>query len=531
MKIVDLLSKRDKSFIEPVFQSGKSTLMFSGFVFLALVLWTFQILGLELFDFVRGFSNTGGFLSKMYPPEFGSLQVTMALAAETLVMSVFATVLGMLLGVTLAYVAAGNSGFGLALRSTSRFLIVFFRSIPDLVFAILLVALFGIGPAAGAIALGLGSIGMIGRLTSQAIEDASANPKVALISNGASRSQVFFGSTLRQVAASLVGLFLYRLDINFRSATLMGLVGAGGIGLLLKMTLGVLDYQGAMGVVAVIFAMIFSIEGVSIKIRASLIHSGTRRQRPWLNSVRIFSIATLLSFVLGLITYADQLWGALARLDYFGEILMALLMPDFVSNSALLFGGAFESIAIAIQGTFWGLFIGLPVGFLAARKQGFGKLSYWLARSFLVVKRGFPTLVIALIFVSAIGLGPLAGILAMAIGTGGALAKFVADSLEEGKLGPVVALSSNGASKWQQFVAGTLPQLSPTLLGHVLYSLDMNVRYATVLGIVGGGGIGVVILTSVRVLDFGTTSAALILILGTLLVLERISSLLRRKLR
>lgn len=494
-----------------------------------LVLWTFEYLGLSLSDFVKGFSSSGSFLAGMIPPDFGSLDVTLSLAFETLVMAVVGTSLGMVLGVALAYLSAKNSLFPVYVSAPARLLIVVSRSIPDLVFAVLLVALFGIGPTAGAIALGLGSIGMVGRISTQAIEDSSGLEKEALRSAGATKIQVFFGATLPQVFPSLIALFLYRLDINFRSATLMGLVGAGGIGLLLKMTLGVLDYNGAMGVITVIFLLIFLLEGISISLRAHIQNTGASSERSFpLGWVVLAVMSGLL--LAGIVGYMPNLVQSAGRLGYFGTMISGFFVPDFLSNFDLLANGILESLAIAIQGTFWGLFIGLPVGFWAARKSGFGPVGYALARSFLVIKRGFPTLVIALLFISAIGLGPLAGILAMAIGTGGALAKFIADSLEDARTGPVTALATNGSSKWHQFVSGVLPQMSPTLLGHILYSLDMNIRYAAVLGIVGGGGIGVVILTSVRIQDFGTTSAALLLIIAVLVCLEFLSSWLRRKL-
>ena len=518
------------------FRSGKPELLFLTFVFLVLVIWSWEFLGLTRALQISIATNPGSFLSRTWPPDFSNSQSVIELLIETLVMAAAGTVLGTLMGLGLASLAAKNSGF-VVLRQLSRFLIVFFRSIPDLVLAMVLVALVGLGPGAGTLALAFGSIGMIGRLMTQAIEDIDSNIERSSRAIGAGKASTFTIGVLPQITPALIAAFLYRLDINLRSATVLGLVGAGGIGLLLRASLGSLDYRSALAIIVFIFVLVLVIETVSIRIRNLIFtpssearQSGAPRSGTWWAGVTGLAVFTALTVSgLGLVT--QSIGKTLTRLSEFAATVRAFLAPDFVTQFESIAQGALETIALALVATFLGVFIGLPVGIAAARNSGHWLVTYLIGRGFLLIKRGLPTLVIALIFVAWLGLGPLPGVLALALGTGGILAKFIADTIEEADVSKVRSLSSVGATKAQIFVSGILPQVSPALLGHILYSLDLNIRYSAIVGIVGGGGLGTLVISSVRLLDYGTTSAIVLIIFAMLVVVELISGKVRSWIR
>lgn len=137
-----------------------------------------------------------------------------------------------------------------------------------------------------------------------------------------------------------------------------------------------------------------------------------------------------------------------------------------------------------------GAVLSIPVGILAARNVTPHPVVYWLARAWVLVVRAVPELILAVVFVAALGLGPVAGPCALAIGSIGFLAKLVADALEEIDEGPVDAARSVGCGWWKTLFAAVLPQAMPSIVGSGLYMLDVNIRASTVLGIVGAGGIG-----------------------------------------
>jgi phosphonate transport system permease protein len=147
----------------------------------------------------------------------------------------------------------------------------------------------------------------------------------------------------------------------------------------------------------------------------------------------------------------------------------------------------------------------------------------------IAVTRTIPSFIFALYFVTAVGLGPFAAVLALAVHSIGTLGKLFAETVEEMDTGPVDALRAAGASRLQVFVHAVLPGVATAFVDLVLYRFDVNVRDSLVTGIVGGGGIGFLIFNSMQLFQYREVSMELIVLLGLLLAVERISSLLRAR--
>ena len=145
-----------------------------------------------------------------------------------------------------------------------------------------------------------------------------------------------------------------------------------------------------------------------------------------------------------------------------------------------------------------------------------------------MVIRALPELIVAIILIVMMGLGPIPGAIALGLGSIGLLGKLVADSIEETDIRVQDALHATGASRAQVHAAATLRQSLPALVAHVLYQLDVNIRSATLLGIVGAGGIGYYLLNASRVQQFQTVTLILLMILAVVLLLEMLSAWIRR---
>jgi len=141
--------------------------------------------------------------------------------------------------------------------------------------------------------------------------------------------------------------------------------------------------------------------------------------------------------------------------------------------------------------------------------------------------RGLPELVVAVLFVSAMGLGPVPGTLALTVGTATFMAKLIGDALEEVSSAPREAVFATGASGVQEFFSAVLPQALPNLVSQTLYMLDVNLRSSTVLGIIGGGGIGFLLLSALRVLEEQTVGAIIIVIFVIVYAIELLGSFVR----
>ena len=199
---------------------------------------------------------------------------------------------------------------------------------------------------------------------------------------------------------------------------------------------------------------------------------------------------------------------------YFGDILSRMFPPDF-SNLYILMMSMLETIEIAMLGTLLAIILSIPIGLLSAKNIAPNYVIFFLARTVTIFFRAIPEFIMAMILVIAIGFGAMPGVIALGFHTMGFLAKFYAEAIEHINEGPIDALKSMGASKSQIISFGVIPQIMPSFIGNNLYILDRNIRMATMLGIVGAGGIGYELQSSFRMFDYQRVSAIIIIIFLT----------------
>jgi phosphonate transport system permease protein len=206
-------------------------------------------------------------------------------------------------------------------------------------------------------------------------------------------------------------------------------------------------------------------------------------------------------------------------LPFMWDFMRRMVPPDLsVLGNALR--GATETIQIAVVGTAVAAVLALPLGFAAARNAAPPWLFYW-ARSLLNAFRAVDTLVYALFFVAAVGLGPFPGTV---------LAKLYSEAIEAIEPGPVEAVRATGATELQVLRWGVLPQLVPQFLSFTLYRFETNIRAAAVLGFVGAGGIGFYIQTYLRLLNYPAAATVLLVLIGLVMIVDFASSRLRARL-
>ena len=506
-----------------------------------------------------GLDSMRNLLARMYPPRFGDISELVGLALETLMIAIAGTAMAVALSIPLAFAAARNTTRHRHIASTSRAVIVLTRAIPDLVFALIFVRALGLGPLPGVLAIGFHSIGMLGKVFADSIEEIDPGPLDAVRSAGATQRQTRVAAVLPQVLPSFIGMTLYRLDINVRASAILGLVGAGGIGTKLSERLGTLQYERAFGIIVVIFLMIVAVEKLASSIRQALLIStsdapstwsarllgrlgGSKAATPSARAVKISlpwspdRIMKAFYLGVGLVLVGASVFFAEVRVGRLIDsppkiwnIVSGMWPPDF-SRFSSIGGDLMESFWMAYAATFVGVAISLIPGMLGARNLAPTRVIYNMARYFVVLVRGIPHLIWALLFVSAVGLGPFAGTMALLIGTVGITAKFFMDSAEEIDEAPREAVAATGASGSQVTSASVVPQVLPAFIASSLYTFDINLRASVILGIVGAGGIGFKLLESVRSLNYDRTAAIMILVYGLVLVVERISGWIRKQL-
>lgn len=215
-------------------------------------------------------SLMGRFIAEFFPPDVSPafLSKTAWGALQTLAVSALGTLLAAAAGALLALPASGRSGF--ALRQLCRFALNFLRSVPELVWAALMVLAAGIGPFAGALALALHTTGVLGRLFAESLENAPREPEQALALSGVGAVAAFSYGSLPLVLPQWVAYTLYRWEMNIRMATVLGFVGGGGLGQLLYFHLSIFQQQQAMTVLIAMFALVALVDMASARLRRGL---------------------------------------------------------------------------------------------------------------------------------------------------------------------------------------------------------------------------------------------------------------------
>tara|TARA_B110000008_G_scaffold208404_1_gene207248 strand:- start:127 stop:1686 length:1560 start_codon:yes stop_codon:yes gene_type:complete len=213
---------------------------------------------------------------------------------------------------------------------------------------------------------------------------------------------------------------------------------------------------------------------------------------------------------------------------YMKDVIGRMLPPDFTNFKNLMLS-MLETVEIAMMGTLLAILLSIPVGLFSARNIAPNYPVYLVAKTITVFFRAIPEFIMAMILVIAIGFGAMPGIIALGLHTMGFLAKFYAEAIEHVSEDPIQALESMGASKWQVISFAVVPQIIPSFIGNNLYILDRNIRMATMLGIVGAGGIGYELQSAFRMFQYPRVSAIIIVIFITIFVIDMISSWIRSK--
>ena len=562
----------------------RSQLWFSVLAIFVLLAWSINRVDLSLGGIVEifeGWPETQNLLSRMVPPFIPSEDFTVITKAalDTFFIAFAGTAVGLVLGIPLGLLSARNIMPFAPVRAFARAIVVFSRATPALVFALCFVRLYGIGVLAGLLAIGIHSIGMIGKLITDAAEEIDPGPREGVIATGAGSLQDLYTGIWSQMVPTVISISLYRLELDFRSAPILGWVGAGGIGLILRGYAGSLRYQELLGITILIVVLVVILEVLSATTRHALLGKtetdlpgkpgrmtqlflgGTARPGkkiadwminksankeasesesqisrsltpPWtrerikVNSIGLIFFALLIISVLAPDIATSRIVDGSQKLPSF----IARLTPnDWSWFTDRLFSDMIDTIAIGFAATGIALLFAIPFSFLAASNTAPGRFVYLISRLFMLLVRCVPELVVAVIFVAAIGPGPKTGTLALAIGMFGFITKLFADSIEEARQEIRDGVNSTGANRLQESVTGVLPQVAPSMVSHSLYLLDVAIRSSTILGIVGGGGIGFLLMSAAKRLYFETLGGIIFCIFVVVFLVEIIATWIRRK--
>jgi phosphonate transport system permease protein len=232
-------------------------------------------------------------------------------------------------------------------------------------------------------------------------------------------------------------------------------------------------------------------------------------------------------FVLGLVELDFSPTRLVTGLSQLGWITLMMLPPDPGASLPLYLKALGETLSIALLGTTLAATMALPVSLFAARNVVRSNIVRFPVRRFLDSIRGIDTLIWALVWINVVGLGPFAGVLAIAVSDFGALGKLFSEAIEAADQKQVEGIRASGGSALHEIRFGLLPQVLPVVAGQVLYFIESNTRSATIIGIVGAGGIGLQLAEQIRVLEWQKVSFLILMILIAVAAIDWISGKLR----
>ncbi|UFT99078.1 phosphonate ABC transporter, permease protein PhnE [Radiobacillus kanasensis] len=225
----------------------------------------------QLSEFFLSFGNMWDLIVQMFPPNWAYFNNIVVPMLETLRMAVIGTTVGAIFSIPIALFSASNMVQLRWVHYPVRFVLNLIRTVPELLLAAIFVAIFGLGPLPGILAISLFSVGIIAKLTYESIESIDKGPLEAMTAVGANKIQWIVFAVIPQVAAYFISYVLYTFEVNVRAAAILGLVGAGGIGLYYDHTLGFLEYDKTNMIIIFTLVVVLIIDYISTKLREKLL--------------------------------------------------------------------------------------------------------------------------------------------------------------------------------------------------------------------------------------------------------------------
>lgn len=462
---------------------------------------------------------------QMIPPAWDYGAAVLQPLWATIQMSFAGTVLGACLGLIGAVCANSYINRCPWLRIPFKAVVHLIRTIPALILALFCTFLLGLGALAGTVALTVYTTAVLTRMGYEDMENMDLRAANALEVTGCGPWKAFVRTVLPAVLPGYLTNVLYMLEANVRHAAILGYVGAGGIGLLLSEQLAWRQYSQVGMIIFLLFLVVIAAESLSEWLR----HVLTQQAYIPPAAKRAGTAAVFILLVLSLATLPWSVqqtgWHAAAA------IVSGLVHPD----SAMLFSLAhddvpylvYETLCIAFLGTLGGVIIAAWFSFTASFRLMPRPIAL-ASRTVLLLIRTIPVFVYGLMWIRVTGPGPFAGVMTLAVCSIGLLAKRFLIAIDDMDMRPFLAYRAMGMPLAAAVRYAVLPQLRGPYTAAVLYRLDINLRDAAVLGLVGAGGIGTSLILAMNQYKWPEAGALLWGIMILVTVVEILSEKSRR---
>jgi phosphonate transport system permease protein len=448
------------------------------------------------------------FLKQFFPPDYSGSYLR-ALLDEPIPQTLEMAAGAMLFSATIGLLVALWIGARLPGSRLLYGILASIRAIPDLTLAILFVVIVGIGPPSGMLALATFYTAAMGKVFADLFISADREPIEALRATGANSLMVALYGLLPLRSKDLLTYGSYEFESKVRACVIVGAVGAGGLATELMGTISELNYHRTLTVIIVLVILVAGIDRLALLARR-------------------YPIA-LLAFVPLALVSAWINWPHTFFLTHTLAVVRSMLPPDLpaeeIHKIPRLVG---ETLLIAFGGTGVAAILALPLGAAAARNLAPPAI-YGPVRRLLELMRAIPDLVWGLLLVTTAVLGAPAGILAIGLHSTGVFGKLYAESIENVQPEPVMALAATGAPRISVAGFGLLPLAFPPMAILTLFRFEWNMRAATIMGIIGAGGIGQALFNAQQLFFYRKMVAYVIITWGLVMLMDQANAAIRRR--
>lgn len=489
------------------------------------------------FDFsrlIKGIPSMVDLFKRILHPNISYVKEVFEKLLETIEIAIISTFIGVALGAFFSLLISSNIRPSELIGKILTIVFAVFRTIPSLIWAAILVSIFSIGKFSGILALSIIAFLMSLKLFREHIEAIKENSLNSVRSLGTSNIEVLRYSVFPNIFELSISSFFLVFETNIRSATVLGLVGAGGIGQIMWRDLNHLRYDNLAMLILILFSTILLIDMLSLFVRKYLLNftipfksiEGFKRYKMVKVILLPLAAAILLYFISKSIDISlDRLK---LGLEQGSTIVRRIFTPNF-SYYKKLFEGLSESFFIAVFASMLGSFFAMVLSYFTAYNTSPNRVISFFMKALINIFRTFPPIVTAIIFFRGVGPGPLSGALALSIYTTGVLTKMYSEVLENTPENIKLTIVSTGSTQIQSYRYGLVPHTLPTFLSLSLYRFESNIRNSTILGIIGAGGIGTALSMNISWRNWENVG---LLLLGTslmIIIVDSISNLIRKQ--
>ena len=506
------------------------------------------------------------FFTTFWPPRTDTefLQRLLGAAIVTVSIATVATVLAMLIAIPLAIMITSRLSLSARgrpmrrharlFRSLLRAMAIFLRSVPELIWALLFVGVTGLGATAGIIGLLLTNIGILAKNYAEIIESGEATITGHLLDNGNGRLKTLLHGTLGQGLPELLSYSVYRWECTLRTSVVLGFVGAGGLGQELLISVRQLASPEVFSIILVFVLLVFVADSLSASLRHQLTGISSQaantsvcvrydqlRSEPVYGAMfhRYGMALLVVAMVIACFGSIDWKLHQWLRADSLGrslEFVQGFLAPD-VSATMLrkLAEQAMETLSMAFAGTVLASGVAIVLSYtlfvLHLREErtiGFSLLIS-IIHSMQIVLRSIPELVWAMLLIVAVGIGPFTGTLALFAASVGVLSRLYSECLHNQEKHTLENLLSNGGSVNLAPLWSTMVQARSQLISYCLYRWEHNLRAATLMGIVGAGGVGQELYFRLSLFQFNKVATCIMVIVLMVVLADTVSHSLRHR--